>query len=148
MNSKEFKNTVFDIVAKSNGFENAFGGWFKESSECIAVLELQKSNYGDYYELNIKIYIQGVFGNKYKKCKELVKQDTGDIFIRAPKTFKDVFDFDKTVDDSLRKDQLSLLFQEFIVPYTDKALSLTGIKQLSMHGDIFLLPAIKEELGM
>ena len=51
MESKEFKK-VFEKVAKANNFEKAFGGWFKESTECIVVLCLQKSNFGDYYELN------------------------------------------------------------------------------------------------
>jgi hypothetical protein len=54
MNSKEFKN-VFGELAKINGFLKAFGGWFKESTECIAILELQKSSFGDNYYLNIKI---------------------------------------------------------------------------------------------
>lgn len=67
MDSKEFKS-IFDEVAKRSSFEKAFGGWFRESSECIAVLDLQKSNFGDYYELNIKIFIQGVFGNTYVIC--------------------------------------------------------------------------------
>jgi len=58
MDNKEFKK-VFGDIAKVNGFDRAFGGWFKESSECILVLELQKSNYGDYYYLNIKIFCPG-----------------------------------------------------------------------------------------
>ena len=41
MESKEFKN-VFEKVAKANNFEKAFGGWFKESTECIVVLCFQK----------------------------------------------------------------------------------------------------------
>lgn len=81
MDSKEFKK-LFGEVAKSNGFERAFGGWFKDSVESIVVLDLQKSNFGDYYEMNIKIYVQGIFGNSYSKNKDLVKKDTGDIFIR------------------------------------------------------------------
>ena len=79
MDSKEFKN-LFDTVAKANDFERAFGGWFKESSESIIVLDLQKSNFGDYYELNIKIFVQGIFGNKYTKSRDLVRKHTGDIF--------------------------------------------------------------------
>jgi hypothetical protein len=49
MDSKEFK-IVFGEIVKVNSFEKAFGGWFKESPKCIIVLDLQKSNYGDYYE--------------------------------------------------------------------------------------------------
>ncbi len=53
MNSKEFKS-LFGKIAKENDFLQAFGGWYKESPECIAILELQKSKYGDYYMLNVK----------------------------------------------------------------------------------------------
>jgi len=145
MDSKEFKN-VFGDVAKANGFSKAFGGWFKESIECITVLDLQKSNFGDYYELNIKIYIQGMFGNKYQKSKELVKKDTGDVFRRQPNEFNDVLDFDTSMDDENRKERLEILFSEFIVPFTDKALSQLGIKELAEKEEVFLLPAVKERL--
>lgn len=73
MNSKEFKG-VFGDIAKNYGFESAFGGWFRDGNESIIVLDLQKSNYGDYYELNIKIYVQGMFGNNYFRNKDLVKK--------------------------------------------------------------------------
>lgn len=73
MNSKDFKG-AFNQIARKYSFEKAYSGWFKESKECIAVLDLQKSNYGDYYELNIKIFIQGAFGSVYRKGKDLVKK--------------------------------------------------------------------------
>src|SRR5690606_6706715 len=109
MDSKKFKN-IFDTVAKANDFEKAFGGWFEESSECIIVLDLQKSNFGDYYELNIKIFIQGMFGNKYAKSKDLVKKHTGDIFTRQPNKYKDVLDFETSMVDEKRMEKLEQLF--------------------------------------
>jgi len=78
MDNKEFK-VLFGIIAKENSFERAFGGWFKESPECIAVLDLQKSNYGNYYQLMFKVYVQGMFGNVYIKSKTLLK-NTGSVF--------------------------------------------------------------------
>ena len=144
--SKQFK-TVFGDVAKANGFERAYGGWFKESVECIAVLDLQKSNYGDYFELNIKIYVQGMFGNKYQKGKDLVKKDIGNIFTRQPKNFNDVFNFDNPQDDEIRKERLETLFNTFLTPFTNKALSRSGIKDMAEKEGLFLLPAVKEELG-
>lgn len=145
MDSKEFKN-IFDQTAQRNGFEKAFGGWFNESPECIVVLDLQKSNYGDYYELNIKIFVQGMFGNNYTKSKDLVKKHTGDIFTRQPNNYKDVLDFDTSMDDVKRKERLESLFSEFIIPFTNKALTRAGIKELAEQEKIFLLPAVKEEL--
>lgn len=134
MNTKEFKK-LFGEVAKSHGFENAFGGWFKASPESIIVLDFQKSNYGDNY------------GNCYSRNKDLVKKDIGDVFTRQPSEYRAVFDFDEPMDDEKRKIGLAKLFSNFIVPFTDKALSKAGIKELADKGKINLLPAVKEELG-
>ena len=60
MDNTEFKKQ-FGEIAKASRFDRAFGGWFKESNETIIVLELQKSNFGNYYQLNIKVFIQGFF---------------------------------------------------------------------------------------
>jgi len=144
MDSKELKKT-FSKIAKDHGFEGAFGAWFKVSSESIVVLELQKSNFGDYYDMNVKIYVQGIFGISYSKSKELVR-DTGDIFIRQPEEYKSVFDFDEPIDDEKRRNDLIKLFNEFIIPLTDKSLNKLGIRELADKGMITLLPAIKAEL--
>ena len=146
MDYKKFKN-IFDTIAKTNDFEKAFGGWFKESSECIIALDLQKSNFGNYYELNIKIFVQGMFGIKYTKSKDLVKKHTGDIFTRQPDGYKNILDFDIPMDNEKREEKLESFFNEFIVPFTNKALSRIGLKELAKQEKIFLLPAVKEELG-
>lgn len=70
METKDFRN-LFKDLAKKNGFESAFGGWFKESNECIFVLDLMKSNFGNNYYLNIKIFIQGSFGIYYQKKQRI-----------------------------------------------------------------------------
>lgn len=145
MDSKEFKK-IFGEVAKSYGFERAFGGWFKDSAESIVVLDLQKSNFGDYYEMNVKIYVQGMFGNSYSKSKNLVKRDIGNIFRRQPYEYRSVFDFDEPMNDEERNTDLIKLFSDFIVPFTDKALLKSGIKELAEKGEITLLPAVREEL--
>lgn len=145
MNGKEL-GKIFGEIAKSNGFESAFGGWFKDSVESIVVLDLQKSNFGDYYEMNIKIFIQGMFGNRYSRSKNLVKRDMGNIFRRQPLEYKSVFDFDEPMDNEKRKVDLAKLFFDFIVPFTDQALSKSGIRELADKGEITLLPAVEEEL--
>jgi hypothetical protein len=145
LDSKEFKN-LFDETAKKNGFEKAFGGWFKESSECITLLDLQKSNFGNYYELNIKTFVQGMFGNSYTKNKNLIKKQIGDIFTRQPNEYSDVLDFETLMNLDIRKNKLKVLFNEFIVPFTDKSLTRFGLKELAKQEIIFIPPAVKEEL--
>lgn len=145
MDNQDFKY-IFDILAKANNFEKAFGSWIKESSECIIVLDLQKSNFGNYFELNIKIFVQGMFGNKYVINKDIVKKHIGDVFARQPNNFKGTLDFDTSMHDEKRKEKLERLFSEFVVPFTNKTLSKSGIIYLANKGEITLLPAIKKEL--
>jgi hypothetical protein len=147
MDSKEFKN-IFNEISVKYGFEKAFGGWFKESPECIIALDLQKSKYSDYYQLIIKIFIHGLFGKTYSKSKDLVKKDVGNIFTGEPKEYKDIFDFDNYMDENKRKEKLIILFEKFLVPITNSALTKDGIKKLYDKEELFLLPAVKKELGI
>jgi len=146
MNSKDFK-IIFDTAAKANAFKKKFGGWFKESHECTVVLDLQKSKFGDFYELNIKIFIQGLFGSSYVTDKNLVKKHAGDVFTRQPDNYRDVLDFDILINDEERRENLNQLFSEYIVPVTNKALSRIGLKELDEIKTIYLLPAVREELS-
>lgn len=143
MNSKEFKN-LFNTTAQANDFKKAFGSWYKESEECIVILELQKSSFADSYYLNIKIFIQGAFERTYLPNKELTKSSMGHITKQIRD--KDVLDFTEPIDYEERKADLIKLFNEFIVPFTNKSLSRSGINDLVDQKAITLLPAVKEEL--
>jgi hypothetical protein len=147
MDSKEFKQ-FFGEIAKTYHFTPSFGGWFKESNECIAVLQLQKSNYGNHYEMNVKIYVQGMFGKSYSINKEMVKTSVGNIFCRQPNDFREAFDLDVQLEVSIRIVKIQRLFVEFAVPFTDSALSRDGIREMWAAGQIHLLPAVKKELGI
>ncbi len=87
--------------------------------------------------MNVKIYIQGIFGTSYSKSKELVR-DTGDVFIRQPAEYKSVFDFDELMEEEKRKEKLEQLFSKFIVPFAEKALSKSGIKELAEKGGNYI----------
>ena len=58
MTKTEFKK-AFGSTAESYGFRRIYSCWITESPERIFVLMLQKSNFGNYYDLVIKIFIQG-----------------------------------------------------------------------------------------
>jgi len=146
MENKNFKK-LFSNIARASGFEEAFSGWFKESNECIVSLGLQKSNYGNYYYLNIKIYVNGVFDRNYMKSKELVNKEIGNIFRRQPKEYEIVLNLETQMEDDERKQRLESLFSKFLVPFTNKALTRLGIKELAQNNEIALLPAVKKELN-
>ncbi len=145
MDNKNFKLT-FKKVAISNGFEAAFNGWFKKSDECILALELMKSNFGNYYQLNIKIFVNGVFGRNHIVNKDMIKKEIGNIDRGEPKIFENALNLEFPMDDTAREMELQALFHDFLVPFSEKALTKHGIHELAEQGEIALLPAVKEEL--
>ena len=145
MDSKEFRKR-FGEMAKSYGFKSAFGGCYKESSECIFVLELQKSYYGNQYYLNVKIYIQGVFGKKYIPDKGTLKKYMGNIFNRQPSEYNFLFDLEFAMSDEDRIQTLKKFFDDFVVPYEAKALSVSGIRELAQEKRILLISNVKDEM--
>lgn len=145
MNNKELKN-VFGEEAKANNFKKGPGGWYKESAECIAVLELQKSNFGNYYMLHVKVFIQGAFDRQYEPNKKLMKSSIGHVNSNKSTENIPALDLDKSMEDEERKDHLKKLFKDHIVPFTDSTISVAGIISLEECGEIFLTPALKEEL--
>jgi len=149
MSYVEFKK-MFGSVGKLHGFERLFGGWLRQSDECIVVLDLQRSNYSNLYYLNIKLYVRGIFASEYgdvKLKKSMVKSDVGHIFRREPKEFSAAFDLENDLEEAERIDVLTKFFEEFLVPFSQRASTKEGIMQLAQDGEISLLPAVQKELN-
>jgi hypothetical protein len=145
MNTEQFKE-LFSATATAHGFTWACGGWFRQSPECLVVLNLQKSNFGNYFDLNIKVYIQGLFGKEYSPSKELVKRNTGDVFLRPPQQYDECLDLGNTVSSGKRRTIVEGLFLDFLNPLANDALSRAGLVSLAERGLVFLLPAVRQEL--
>lgn len=145
MNLKVLKRTFAEIT-KSIGLETKFGGFVKETEEVIIVLSFQKSNYSSQVYLNIKLYIQGVFGKNYQLSREMVVNDVGDVFRRAPKDYDQFFDLGSDLPDSERNKYLKKFIDEFLSGFVQQVSTVKGIMSLAEKGELFLLPAVKSEL--
>ncbi|SHH80932.1 protein of unknown function [Fibrobacter sp. UWCM] len=145
MNLKVLKRTFAEIT-KSIGLETKFGGFVKETEEVIIVLSFQKSNYSSQVYLNIKLYIQGVFGKNYQLSREMVVNDVGDVFRRAPKDYDQIFDLGFDLSDNERIEQLKAFVDEFLSGFIQQASTVKGIMLLAEQGELFLFPAVKSEL--
>ena len=145
MNLKVLKRTFAEIT-KSIGLETKFGGFVKETEEVIIVLSFQKSNYSSQVYLNIKLYIQGVFGKNYLLSREMVVNDVGDVFRRAPKDYDQIFDLGSDLPDNERIEYLKKFIDEFLSGFIQQASTVKGIMLLAEQGELFLFPAVKSEL--
>jgi hypothetical protein len=145
MNAKKLK-TLFNQVAGSFGFTSAFGGWVKQSPDCIVVLELQRSNFGDYFELNIKFFFIGLFGKIPSVDKTLIVKENGNVFLRPPKKYSSLFDISGEPNEAELTKGLSEFFRVFLMPIIAEGGSRSGMLKLADAGKVFLLPAVKAEL--
>ena len=145
MNLKVLKRTFAEIT-KSIGLETKFGGYVKETEEVIIVLSFQKSNYSSQVYLNIKLYIQGVFEKNYQLSREMVVNDVGDVFRRAPKDYDQIFDWGSDLPDNERIEYLKKFIDEFLSGFIQQTSTVKGIMLLAEQGELFLFPAVKSEL--
>lgn len=147
MDSPQFRS-AFSEIAAAHEFLAAHGGWFRESAECVVVLDLQKSNFGNYFDLNVKVFVQGLSDNRYTRGKEMVKKLTGDVFRRPPDRFQPALDLDRPFTRDERARSIEALFNEFVGPFAADALTRAGLASLATRGLVYLLPAVRAELGM
>ncbi len=145
MNLKVLKRTFAEIT-KSIGLETKFGGFVKETEEVIIVLSFQKSTYSSQVYLSIKLYIQGVFGKNYQLSREMVVNDVGDVFRRAPKDYDQIFDLGSDLPDNERIEYLKKFIDEFLSGFIQQTSTVKGIMSLAEKGELFLFPAVKSEL--
>jgi hypothetical protein len=145
MENKIFQK-LFSQIAQKYEFETAFGGWYKESNECLFVFDLMKSGFENYYQINIKIYINGVFKDRYIISKFYIKNAIGNINRGEPKEYEKALSLENELTDNEREKSLNEFFRDFLVPFAEKALRREGIKELEHAGEISIMPAVKTEL--
>lgn len=145
MNLKVLKRTFAEIT-KSIGLETKFGGFVKETEEVVIVLSFQKSNYSTQVYLNIKLYVQGIFGKKYQLSRKMVVNDVGDVFRRVPKDYDEIFNLNTDLSDNARIEYLKKFIDEFLSGFVQQVSTVKGIMSLAEKGELFLLPAVKEAL--
>lgn len=147
MEKVPLKEILKGIAARYN-FCFSSGFYYKKSNECIVVLELQKSNYGSYFQVNIKVFIQGLFDKTYLINKDLIHKNVPDLFLGIPKEYENLFDLEYNDKLNERKVGLEKLFESYINPLSEKLLTKEGIHLLSEKGEIFILPTVRRALNL
>jgi hypothetical protein len=136
---------AIDPVAKQRGFSKGPGFWFMASNECVVTVDLQRSNWGSECYLNIKIHIQGLFGETYDTQSKLWKR-VGNVFARAPQRYMPILTLSDDLTPTERQSGLEDMFNDFIVPLAELGQSRSGVIDLHQQGKVFLLPAVRERL--
>ncbi|HEX7061746.1 MAG TPA: DUF4304 domain-containing protein [Woeseiaceae bacterium] len=146
MDAKDFK-ALFNDVALAHGFQTAYGGWYRELPVGLFVVSLQKSNFGNYFEANLKLFLNQTASAGSWDLKKCVKSMSGDIFRRQPEEYRRAFDLDLPLESSERRAAIGRMFDELIDHVVRVATGSSGLLRLRDEGVFFILPAVEKRLS-
>lgn len=133
-------------IAKDHGFRSAGGGWFMINDFVLIALNLQKSNYGRYADINLKIFLDMDVPRSGVELKPLITRLSGDIFRRQPRECNEALDLDSALDASARRTAIERFFAEIVDRVAVESSSASGLFSLRDEGVLYLLPAVEDRL--
>lgn len=119
-----------DEVLRPAGFFRKGDSWFRNSTDVIEVVNLQKSQYGDQYYLNYSLWLQALGESSFpteETCH--IRMRVGSI-ISSTDSLAELLDLDSSAaDDTRRADIAALLAAEFL-PLADSGRTIDGLRAL------------------
>ena len=141
MTSRKFKD-IFDSIMKDEAFLKQKNRYYISSPEIVCVVGLQKSNFSNFYYVNI-----GYFIHQLDPHLEIPREADG--HIRTRMTFED--DLNKNVDyldlDKLNEDDIQLIkdrIKENITKLIKRPLNITTLKKLLSDHPVLLYQTSKK----
>jgi hypothetical protein len=139
MDAAELKS-ILGGVASNHGFVAAHGGWYRNTRSATMVLSLQRSNFGSYFDLNIKLFIEVWTDKSLSTIRDKIKKGSGDVFIRQPKYCSSAFDLESSLDANKRIELLNKMFEDTIERIAIASEIPDEMFKLRDEGVIHLLP--------
>lgn len=132
----ELKKTITESLKKA-GFKQQSNAWYRGNELTIFIIELQKSNYGNSYFLNMGIWI------KILEDSELPKERLCHIRMRADSYFSDIgdqiaglLDFSESDLNAEKRKEINNLLSDKILPLAAKASAIPSLKELYLSGKL------------
>ncbi|MCR1784449.1 DUF4304 domain-containing protein [Nocardioides carbamazepini] len=98
--------TTFANAMKSLGLTKKGGAWYLHSDDTVLVVELQKSNFGLTYFVNVAVWLRSLGDSHFPKehaCH--IRTRLGEL-VADPERIAELLDLERSVDDLQRADEL------------------------------------------
>lgn len=136
MSARNVLQAAFDDFARAAGFTKRSGIWCRRQRETIAVLELQKSQYGPQYFVNVALWLLAL-GNaecpREHACH--LRSRLTRLLPEDEDRLKVVLNLDdSTLTEDHRRATLLEILDERLLPLLDSCATLDGIRSLEATG--------------
>ncbi|WP_284750823.1 DUF4304 domain-containing protein [Arthrobacter sp. efr-133-R2A-120] len=129
MSMRNIIQTTFDEFGKSLGGSKKSGSWYVTGPDAIAVLNLQKSQYGPSYYVNVGLWFLGVGPVISPKPTQCHVQSRLEVLL--PETqrrhLEDLLDLDHVVNDGDRRSALLGVLTNQLQPLLEAGMSVKGL---------------------
>ena len=141
-----------DRFGKESSGEKKSGGWYWRSDEVVAVVDLQKSQYGPKYYVNVAFWLRAVGDERWPKTwKSHIAMRIEDLPGVERDRVECLLDLESDVADEQRVDELSALLTTAVAPFIERGNSLVGLRSMIDDGTLkrwLLRVPAQEQLGV
>lgn len=125
----------FDRFGSKAGFEKKSGSWYRRTPEVIAILNLQKSQYGPQYFLNLSFWLRELGDERYPKAHQshVVARVSG-LVPKVESRLKALLDLEYAVSDEVRIFELVAVLSDNVLPIVERAKDVDGLRSLVADG--------------
>jgi Domain of unknown function (DUF4304) len=130
MSERDVIQRTFDEFGNAAGATKKSGSWFRRGPETIVVLNLQKSDYGDRYFVNVALWLLPL--GPASAPKENVCHIRSRLSQLVPREMEEqvneLFDLNIPIDAASRRERLIVVLRENLLPLIDNGSTLEGLR--------------------
>jgi hypothetical protein len=119
---------AFEGPLKQEGFQKKSGSWYLNGFETVVVANLQKSNYGEQYYVNLAIWLKALGDDLFpKEHKCHIRLRLGSLVGQQPLR---CFDMDDTsITEAARDTSIRTVVEREVIPFLKECSTLKGIRR-------------------
>lgn len=122
--------TTFDEFGKASCDSKKSGSWYRRSDETVVVLNLQKSNFGPSYYVNVAVWLLAAGSADAPKPSHCHIQTRLEALVPAElqKRLEALLDLESPIEDNARHDELLALVDQHLLPLMEAAATLESLR--------------------
>jgi len=128
---------TFDAFATSAGMLKHSGTWYRSTDNVIQAVNLQKSQYGPSYYINIGWWLRSLGDVKFPKDDEWhIGIRLESLLALRAEEVNSLLDLDSEISDAERSQRLRDLLEADLRPAVDRTTSVDGLRALRREGKL------------
>jgi hypothetical protein len=130
--NKELESRIAALL-KSEGFKKKSRTWWIEGDECVSVLNLQKSSWGETYYINCGVVVKHLGGNVRPAISSCHLEGRMEYLMDNPSSLQPNLEFggDPTMDEN-KIDTVVRLLQTVAIPVLRSWQTVAGVKKWAL----------------